>query len=123
MLEFILKNAIEQNQKGINILLYGVPGSGKTEMAKTLARCLKASLYEVTAEDLEKEECSRNDRLQDLSRKLRICENLKEKQLKKLKKKEKNIQKKSKRIKEIKINIKIKLLKMLKDNNQEKDIK
>ncbi len=43
-----LKNAIKQKQKGVNILLYGLPGTGKTELVKVLAKKLKTSLYEVS---------------------------------------------------------------------------
>ena len=40
----ILKKSIDNNIKGINILLYGPPGTGKTEFAKSLANDLNAEL-------------------------------------------------------------------------------
>lgn len=43
-----LKNAIKQKQKGVNILLYGLPGTGKTELVKVLSKKLKTSLFEVS---------------------------------------------------------------------------
>ena len=46
-----LKKAIQQKQNGVNILLYGVGGVGKTELSKTLAKELKCELYEVSYED------------------------------------------------------------------------
>ncbi len=80
-LETILKNAIEQNKKGINILLYGVAGTGKTEFSKTMARCLKVPIYEVKYDDDDGEEGNRYERLRDLTRKNRICSNLATKQI------------------------------------------
>lgn len=41
----ILKNAINKKEKGINILLYGEPGTGKTEFAKVLGKELKVPTY------------------------------------------------------------------------------
>lgn len=81
MLQVILKNALEQKAKGINILLYGSPGTGKTEFAKTMARTLKVPLYETKYMDDENDEASRNERLTDLKRKLSICKNSDTKQL------------------------------------------
>lgn len=43
-----LRNAIITNQRGVNILLYGVPGTGKTELTKVIASELKKSLYEIS---------------------------------------------------------------------------
>jgi SpoVK/Ycf46/Vps4 family AAA+-type ATPase len=43
-----LQNTITSNQKGVNILLHGVPGTGKTELTKVLASELKKSLYEIS---------------------------------------------------------------------------
>ncbi len=47
----ILKHAVERGEKGINILLYGPAGGGKTEMAKVLAEMTGARLYSVGEED------------------------------------------------------------------------
>jgi SpoVK/Ycf46/Vps4 family AAA+-type ATPase len=43
----IVKGAIEQNEKGINILLYGPPGSGKTALAAAIAQELELAMYTV----------------------------------------------------------------------------
>ncbi|MFC2345582.1 AAA family ATPase [Campylobacter sp.] len=46
-----LKNAILKKQKGVNILLYGSAGTGKTELSKVIASELNLKLYEVAYAD------------------------------------------------------------------------
>ena len=41
-----LREAIKQRVSGVNILIYGDAGTGKTELARTLAHTLSMSLYE-----------------------------------------------------------------------------
>lgn len=43
-----LKNSMITKQKGVNVLLYGVPGTGKTELAKVISSELNAPLYEIS---------------------------------------------------------------------------
>jgi len=46
-----LKSAVRKKQKGVNILLYGCAGTGKTELSKVVASELNLKLYEVAYAD------------------------------------------------------------------------
>lgn len=62
----LLRGALKRREKGVNILLHGVPGTGKTEFCKALAERLKASLFAVGETDDDGDEPSRFERLQQL---------------------------------------------------------
>ena len=47
----ILQKSLSNNEKGINILLYGEPGTGKTEFAKTLVNEVSGNLYSIGEDD------------------------------------------------------------------------
>ncbi len=65
-LERLLKGALQCGQKGVNILVHGMPGTGKTEFCKTLAARLEAPLYSVGESDDSGGEPSRDERMQEL---------------------------------------------------------
>ena len=56
-----LKSAISKKQKGVNVLLYGSAGTGKTELSKVIASELNLKLYEVAYDDGDRyaDECQR----------------------------------------------------------------
>ena len=57
-LKTLLSNAVSKREQGVNVLIYGNPGTGKTELAKSLCREIGASLYSVSSRHAEE----RNDR-------------------------------------------------------------
>jgi len=59
----ILGNAVKENKPGVNILLYGIPGTGKTEFCKAISKDIGASLYMLS----ETAENDRDQRVADLS--------------------------------------------------------
>ena len=64
-IEKVIKGALSTGKPGVNILVYGPPGAGKTEFCKTLAARLGANLYTVGEED-ERCDPKRHERLQEL---------------------------------------------------------
>lgn len=62
----LLQNALQEGVPGVNILLYGSSGTGKTEFCKVLAQELGASLRVVGEADDRGEEPSRGERLAEL---------------------------------------------------------
>ncbi len=62
----LLKGAVARSEHGVNILLHGAPGTGKTEFCKVLADQVSASLHAVGEADDDGDEPSRFERLQQL---------------------------------------------------------
>src|SRR6056297_1225047 len=62
----LLQGALKRREPGVNILLHGVPGTGKTEFCKALAYKLGATLHAVGEADDDGDEPSRFERLQQL---------------------------------------------------------
>jgi SpoVK/Ycf46/Vps4 family AAA+-type ATPase len=50
-----LREALWTRKKGVNILVHGSPGTGKTEFARAAAKRLGSTLHEVACEDLRRE--------------------------------------------------------------------
>jgi len=46
-----LDASIKSQKKGVNVLFYGLAGTGKTELSKTIANCLHYKLYEISYSD------------------------------------------------------------------------
>lgn len=63
LLRRLLRQAVEQRQRGINILLYGPPGTGKTQLASVLATALNYPLAAVPELDSSGEAILAHSRL------------------------------------------------------------
>ena len=59
-----LQLIIGEGRRGVNVLLHGAPGTGKTQLARVLAGQLGARLFEVTSEDSDGDPISGDRRLQ-----------------------------------------------------------
>ncbi|MFS0738221.1 AAA family ATPase [Sphingomonas sp. 1P06PA] len=68
----LLSGAVAAKAQGINILIHGPPGTGKTELARTLAECGGLALHAVGEADDDGDEPSRWDRVTALQLAQRI---------------------------------------------------
>lgn len=68
----LLKGALAARTPGVSLLIHGPPGTGKTELARTLAAEAGASLFAIGEADVDGEEPSRSERLHALKRAQRL---------------------------------------------------
>ena len=67
MLIVYLKHSLLSKRKGVNVLIYGAPGTGKTQLTRVVADQLGMPLYEITSEDEDGDPV-------DGERRLRACQ-------------------------------------------------
>ena len=58
-----LSTAIKKKKKGVNILLYGSPGTGKTELVGALVKSLSTALYNISISDIDGDDLPSSGRI------------------------------------------------------------
>ncbi|MGN6058896.1 MAG: AAA family ATPase [Sphingomicrobium sp.] len=68
----LLAGALKARARGVNVLIHGPPGTGKTELARALAAEAGARLFAIGEADSDGDEPTRAERLQALNRAQRL---------------------------------------------------
>jgi transitional endoplasmic reticulum ATPase len=63
LLQPYLQQAMQAQRRGVNVFLYGLPGTGKSELAKALAKDAQCELFEVASEDGDGDPVTGKERL------------------------------------------------------------
>ncbi len=63
----LLRGAVAARATGVNVLIHGPPGTGKTEFSRSLAAAAGAALYAVGEQDFDGREPDREDRIGSLN--------------------------------------------------------
>ncbi|MCH8493901.1 MAG: AAA family ATPase [Idiomarina sp.] len=75
-----LEAAIKKQRHGVNILLHGQPGAGKTELARALAQSLGISLFDISVQQIRGNRHSASDESRNINlhrfQHLRLTQNL-----------------------------------------------
>ncbi len=71
----LLQGSLEQRVSGVNILIYGEPGTGKTEFVRTLAEQLDTDLYEVPNAEKDGDDMNGNQRIRKFGISQKLLEN------------------------------------------------
>jgi hypothetical protein len=73
-LKAVLAGGLAEGATGLQALLYGAPGTGKTELSKTLADALGVPIFQIGESDEDGDEPNRAERLAELRLALRLLE-------------------------------------------------
>lgn len=71
-----IKEAVSRKMTGVNIMLWGAPGTGKTQFCRTLAKQLGLSLFAVGEADEDGDEPARSDRIDSFKLTQQLLKNL-----------------------------------------------